>query len=245
MTEHVWSRIDLRFAAARTYDNPYADVDVWVDLEGPAFNKRVYGFWNGGQEFVVRVLATAPGTWHWTVGQHAGRCGAGGQERQLRGGRLVRGRARRKPQPAWHDPRQRRRSRARICRRHAVFPHRRHLVVASRATASRLTKLAMTKPLSAGCDAQRPRRTTARRRATTASGLIAAHPAWANDGQPPLIQLADGTWVRAAWKQPGTSSAKDMHNEGGRPFVFPGKRAGLRGRVSRHRPHQPGVLQGT
>ena len=58
-------------------------------------------------------------------------------------------------------------------------------------------------------------------------GLIAAQPAWANDGAPNSLQMDDGTWVRAAWKQPGTQSAKDMHNEGGRPFEFPGKVPGF------------------
>nr|WP_276511904.1 DUF4038 domain-containing protein [Devosia subaequoris] len=58
-------------------------------------------------------------------------------------------------------------------------------------------------------------------------GLIAAQPAWANDGKPNSLQMDDGTWVRAAWKQPGTQSAKDMHNEGGRPFEFPGKVPGF------------------
>ena len=58
-------------------------------------------------------------------------------------------------------------------------------------------------------------------------GLIAAQPAWANDGKPPIITMDDGTFVRAAWKQPGTNSAKDMHNEGGRPFEFPGKVPGF------------------
>lgn len=71
MTEEtikVWSRIDLVFEAQESYRNAYADVLVWVDLEGPGFSKRVYGFWNGGSEWVVRVLATAPGTWRWTSG---------------------------------------------------------------------------------------------------------------------------------------------------------------------------------
>ena len=28
------------------YANPYTDVEVWVDLEGPGFRKRCYGFWD-------------------------------------------------------------------------------------------------------------------------------------------------------------------------------------------------------
>ena len=53
---------DVRYYQdAATNTNPYADVTVWVDLEGPGFSKRVYGFWDGGREFTVRVLATARG----------------------------------------------------------------------------------------------------------------------------------------------------------------------------------------
>ena len=34
---------------------------MWVDLQGPGFERRCYGFWDGGDVFRVRVLATAPG----------------------------------------------------------------------------------------------------------------------------------------------------------------------------------------
>ena len=37
-------------------------------LTGPGFNKRVYGFWDGGQTFRVRIVATQPGTWNWKSG---------------------------------------------------------------------------------------------------------------------------------------------------------------------------------
>ena len=57
--------------------------------------------------------------------------------------------------------------------------------------------------------------------------MIAAQPGWANDGHPPVTRMEDGTFVRSAWRQPGTQSGKDMHNEGGRPFLFPGKVPGF------------------
>ena len=55
---HVWEKQELTFTAERTYANTYTDVIVWVDLVGPGFSKRVYGFWDGGQTFHLRVLAT-------------------------------------------------------------------------------------------------------------------------------------------------------------------------------------------
>ena len=59
---HIWEKVELEFHASKAYANPYNDVDVWVDLEGPDFNRRCYGFWDGGDNvFRVRVMATAPG----------------------------------------------------------------------------------------------------------------------------------------------------------------------------------------
>jgi hypothetical protein len=65
---HVWEKQELTFTSSRAFQNPYTDVVVWVDLTGPNFKKRVYGFWDGGSTFRVRVLATAPGKWHWRSG---------------------------------------------------------------------------------------------------------------------------------------------------------------------------------
>ena len=54
--------------------------------------------------------------------------------------------------------------------------------------------------------------------------MIAALPNWANDGKPSSLNMADGTVLRSAWRQAGTKSAKDMHNDAGeRAFSFPGK----------------------
>jgi len=66
----VWEKVELVFEAQRKYTNPYADVDVWVQLKGPNFDKKVYGFWGGGSTFKVRVLADEPGTWKWTSGSN-------------------------------------------------------------------------------------------------------------------------------------------------------------------------------
>jgi hypothetical protein len=68
---HVWETQEVRLESARDYANPYADVDVWIELEGPGFKKRVYGFWDGGRSWKVRFVATAPGPWRWTAGSSA------------------------------------------------------------------------------------------------------------------------------------------------------------------------------
>ena len=67
---HVWELREIELRAARQYANPYTEVVCWVDLKGPGFSGRVYGFWDGGDIFRVRVVATAPGEWSWTSGSN-------------------------------------------------------------------------------------------------------------------------------------------------------------------------------
>lgn len=221
MTVHVWEKVELPLTAARAYPNPYTDVVVWVDLEGPGYSRRVYGFWDGDNRFAVRVLATAPGTWRWTSGSTPHDDGLAGKSGSFTA-------------THWNE--------AEL----EANPNRRGMIRASAdgrgleyadgtpyfllgdtwwALPSYRFPLAEDdepKPLGPGAslnDYVHYRKA----QGFNCVGIIAAQPAWANDGHPPLIQLDDGTWVRAAWKQPGTNSAKDMHNEGGRPFLFPGK----------------------
>jgi hypothetical protein len=62
---HVWETQEITLESARDYANPYVDVVVWIELTGPQFSKRVYGFWDGGRTFKVRFVATSPGEWRW------------------------------------------------------------------------------------------------------------------------------------------------------------------------------------
>ena len=64
---HVWETQEITLESARDYANPYADVTVWIELTGPGFSRKVYGFWDGGRTFKVRFVATAPGDWRWKV----------------------------------------------------------------------------------------------------------------------------------------------------------------------------------
>jgi hypothetical protein len=67
---HVWEVQEITFAALGDYANPYVDVECWVELEGPGFQRRVYGYWDGGRAFKVRLVATAPGDWTWRAGSN-------------------------------------------------------------------------------------------------------------------------------------------------------------------------------
>jgi hypothetical protein len=55
---HVWETQELTFSAKNYYKNPYTDVTFWIDLSGPGFNKKVFGFWDGDSTFRVRLVAT-------------------------------------------------------------------------------------------------------------------------------------------------------------------------------------------
>jgi hypothetical protein len=67
---HVWEMKEIKLKAESIYKNYYSDVICWVQLKGPGFDKRVYGFWDGKNNFIVRVVATKPGEWQWISGSN-------------------------------------------------------------------------------------------------------------------------------------------------------------------------------
>jgi len=66
----VWEKQEIILQAENRYANPYTQVEVWIQLEGPDFDKRVYGFWDGDNRYVVRLVATEPGQWRWRSGSN-------------------------------------------------------------------------------------------------------------------------------------------------------------------------------
>lgn len=82
---HVWETQEITLRAAASYADPYAEVVVWIELEGPGFSRRVYGFWDGERTFKLRFVATAPGEWRWRTGSNQpGDAGLNGGRGQLR-----------------------------------------------------------------------------------------------------------------------------------------------------------------
>ena len=222
-TVHTWEKQELVLTSSHAHANPYTDVTVWVDLTGPGFHKRVYGFWDGDRTFRVRLVATAPGEWKWTSGSTPSDPGLSGKS----GSFLA---------TEWSEEEKQ------------ANPLRHGFL---RATANHhALELADGTPYfaigdtwySAGTsrfrwyddDRERPLGPTAGFkdyvRYRKAQGynwvnIIAAFPNWATDGLPWHIVMndADKTTVRSAWLEFGTGSAKNMDNEGGRPFLFPGR----------------------
>ncbi|HTL67500.1 MAG TPA: DUF4038 domain-containing protein [Lacunisphaera sp.] len=228
---HVWEKQELTFTAANNYANPYTDVIVWVDLKGPGFAKRVYGFWDGGPVFHLRLMATAPGPWSWQSGSNQRDAGLNGKSGTFTA-------------IAWTE--------AEL----AANPLRHGMIVAT-PNGHALQYADGTPYLAIGDtwyaagtnrfkwyddDRERPIGPEAGFkdyvRFRQAQGfnwvnIIAAFPNWKTDDKAWTLKLddPDHTTVRSAWVEFGTAapsnggrgSAKNMDNEGGRPFLFPGK----------------------
>ena len=223
---HVWEKVEVTLTADGRFENPYTDVTVWVDLEGPGFRKRCYGFWDGGSVWRVRVTATAPGDWRWRSESDPADAGLAGH-----GGRF---RAR-----AWTQAEKEanplRRGFLRATANGHAFEH------ADGTPFFLLGDTWWATPTFRypWYDDDRPRPLGPKagfkdyvryRRKQEFNGIamIAAFPHWHNDGKPPRITMKDGTVIRAAWPQAGTKSAETMTDEAGRrPFRFPGKVPGF------------------
>ncbi len=224
---HVWEKVEITLTAERSYANPYTDVEVWVDLKGPNFAKRVYGFWDGGNVFRVRVMATAPGEWSWTSGCNRFDSGLNGQV----GGYYA---------VAWSEAEKAENPTRRGLLRPTQNGHA--LEWADGTPCFLLGDTWWATPTFRfkwyDDDIERPvgpqmgfKDMVRYRKAQgyNCIAMLAAFPNWANDGLPPTIRMDDPeqTAIRSAWPQAGTQSAKDMHNEGGRPFLFPGRVPGF------------------
>jgi len=221
-TSHVWEKVEITLRAQKTCDNPYTDLTVWVDLKGPGFSKRCYGFWDGQDLYRVRVMPTAPGTWTWKSGSHPADGGLDGVSGSFTA-------------VAWTDSEK------------AANPNRRGMIRPN-ANGHALQYADGTPYFLLGDtwwatptfrfrwrddDTLRPlgpeagfREFVAYRRAQEFNcvAIIAALPNWANDDKPASLKMPDGTVLRSAWRQAGTNSAKSMTDEAGhRAFLFPGK----------------------
>jgi hypothetical protein len=220
---HVWEKQELTFTSVHSWANPYTEVTVWVDLAGPGFRKRIYGFWDGDQTFRVRLLATTPGEWTWQSGSNPP--DAGLQDKH--GGFHA---------VAWSEAEKEkdmlRRGFLRATANHHAIEHADgtpFFVTGDTwysATTNRFRWFDDDKerplgPAAGFKDYLRYRQAEG----YNAVAIIAAFPAWATDEYPVDLFLNDAarTCVRSAWTEYGTKSAKNMENEGGRAFLFPGK----------------------
>jgi hypothetical protein len=76
---HVYEVVEEVFRAEKDYANAYMEVDLWVELTGPGGTYRIPAFWDGGNTFRARLVATKPGRWQWSTGNKTGDSGLDGK----------------------------------------------------------------------------------------------------------------------------------------------------------------------
>lgn len=221
-TVRVWEKQELTLIASHSFTNAYTEVIVWVDLTGPNFKKRIFGFWDGGQTFRVRLLATEPGTWTWSSGSEPSDPGLAGGKGDFEAA-------------AWSEAEKQQNP----LRRGFLRPTANHHAL-EQADGTPFFVLGDTW-YSTGANRFRWYDDNQERPIGPSAGfkdyvrfrkaqgfnwvnIIAAFPNWMTDGQPWHVVMNDPerTTVRSAWLEFGANSAKNMDNEGGRPFLFPG-----------------------
>ncbi len=220
----MWQPFEIQFEASGDYENAYVEEEIWIDLKGPGFDKRVYGFWNGGKQFCVRIAATAAGNWSWSSGAKTGDSGLSGKSGNFTA-------------TQWSADELK------------ANPNRRGMVGVGKnghglqyadgtsfflvgdtwwsvptfrfplPDGSANTDLG---PDSSLADYLQFRKD----QGFNSVAMITAQPCWADDGHAANLFDEDGLCVRNAWALKN-GSAMPMHNEGGRPFEFPGKVPGF------------------
>jgi hypothetical protein len=225
-TVNVWEKVEITFHAEKHYENPYTEVEIWVDLQGPGLDKRCYGFWDGDDVFRVRVLAVAPGLWKWRSGSNQSDSGLNDKSGEFNAVAFSEAEKQKNP-----------------CRRGMIKASANgHAFEYSDGTPFfllgdtwwttptfryRWYDDAKQRPIGPNAgfkDYVRFRR----KQGFNCIAMIAAFPNWSNDDKPATLKMPDGTVLRSAWKQLGTESAKDMHDDNGnRAFLFPGKIPGF------------------
>jgi Protein of unknown function (DUF4038)/Domain of unknown function (DUF5060) len=221
-TSHVWEKVEITLQARNQHHNSYREVVVWVDLKGPGFEQRCYGFWDGQNIFRVRVMATAPGTWRWSSGARPPDPGLNGMSGAFTATEWTEAEKRDNP-----------------CRRGMVRPSANghafqyadgtpYFLIGDTWWATPTFRYRWRDddtPRPLGPEAGFKDFVAYRRKQDfNCVAIIAALPNWANDDKPATLTATDGTVLRSAWRQAGTNSAKSMTDENGhRAFLFPGK----------------------
>src|SRR5450759_1145073 len=220
---HVWETQKLTFTAKNSYKNAYNDVTLWIYLSGPGFKKRVYGFWDGGNTFHLRLVATTPGARSWKSGSTPNDAGLSGKSGSFTA-------------IEWTE-----KEKAENPLRHGFIraTSNQHALEHADGTpffiigdtwysagANRFLWYEDDKERSIGPDAGFKDYVRYRKaQGYNWVNVIAAFPNWKTDDSSWHMVLHDSakTTLRSAWLEFGTGSAKNMDNEGGRPFFFPGR----------------------
>lgn len=65
---HAWEVVEIPLTSAKTYANPYVDVDVSATFSGPGgVSMTMPGYWDGGGNWKIRFAPTSAGSWTYTT----------------------------------------------------------------------------------------------------------------------------------------------------------------------------------
>lgn len=231
-TIHLWETFEIVLHAEQAYENYYTDVCIWAHLKGPGFNKKCFGFWDGDNIFRIRVTAERPGLWTYVTDANVedrGLCGIHGAFMGI----------------PWTEE-----EKNSIQTRRGIIRANKNGHAMEYADGTPYVMIGDTwwglgsyrypleenedeHPIGRDMNMKDMARQRIRQGFNTI-GMIAGFPTWADDGEEPWIMLDDEheTTIRNAWTVDGSSrrgarnknaSCKAMYNEGGTPFLFPGK----------------------
>ncbi len=216
---HVYEIKEIQLDAANIYKNPYKEVECWVELSGPDFNKKIYGFWDGENKFIFRLAATSPGQWSWKSFSNVNDKGLNGKEGKFEA-------------TAWNE-----KEILQNPNRHGFIrstPNGRALEYADgtpffllgdtwwSASTWRFPLKGITPDTNyfptEGISLEEAVQYRKKQGFNTIA-MIAAYPNWKVDNYPAQYINADSVAVRQAWEKNGMNTAKDMNDEkGNMPF---------------------------
>lgn len=222
---HVFEIHEVVLTAEQQYKNPYTEVACWVRLQGPGFDKKIYGFWDGGQTFRVRLVANSPGRWTWESGSDSpGDSGLNGRRGEFEAVRWT-------EQEVLENPNRRGFIRA-TSNGHALeYADGTPFFFIGDTWWSASTwryPLSGTDPdenWEPGPEGHSLENLVhyRKKQGYNSLGLIACFPNWSADGMPPRVVDENGIGIRQAWEKFGKGTAKDMHDESGNlPFTGSG-----------------------
>jgi hypothetical protein len=216
---HVFEIHEVVLESSGTYDNPYKEVECWVELKGPDDSKKIYGFWNGDNKFVFRLAATHPGTWSWSSHSNQEDSGLNKQSGEFRAIAWTEGELKENPNRGGYI-------RA-TDNGHALeyadgFPF---FMLGDTWWAASTWRY----PLKGIMPAEdyvpgegisfEEAVSFRKRQGFNTIAMIAAYPNWQVDAFPHEYTNADSVGVRQAWEKNGMATSKDMHDEAGNlPF---------------------------
>ena len=223
---HVYDKVELTFTATGKYANPYTDAEVWVDLKGPNFAKRCYGFWDGGQTFRVRIMSLEPGTWSWVSGSNPPDGGLAGKRGSFQS-------------IAWSEAEKKENPNRRGVPRATRNGHALEWSVGTPyfiqgdyfypASTTRYVwrdsdqSYPVDSPRAGFKDILKYRKS----QGFNTIYIISSLPNWGYDGWPATFRDEAGVPVRGAWPNGNQNRAENMVNEENeKPFFFPGKAVG-------------------